>query len=408
MAPDETDCPPISPAVFNRDCQVPRRDKRSRVAVRPPGIRPVALARPKTQVWSSPVPSVVEGLVRQFDCVVRTDRLPCGRDLQVVRRLGRGRQGIVLLVVQAGAFHTHTRYALKVHDPGLFATIASYRDEMRRIAHQASALQRVHHPNLAQCHELLLFGDIGGVLMEYVQGLDLHRLGWLLGKRAAIPDVADSEEATPGADALFAGGTNRWPPGVAFYILRKVLRALEVLHNVGYIHSDIKPGNIMIDRFGTVKVIDFGRAVPASGRERLFLGTPTYMAPEVHRRRTLTPVCDLYSAGLVVLEMLRGRPVFSEDQSGRSLLRAKESLARELEAYLPKDASADGRHLAILRRLLAPTPSARFADAAEADTGQDGIRLLHDELLREQIHRDYDRLLADCMNRVLHPAFRPT
>ena len=112
----------------------------------------------ETQAWFPSNPPAEEGLRKRFEEVVSSDSLRSGRALQIVRPLGRGRQGLVLLVVQSGPFHTHTRYALKVHDPGLFPGAESYTDELRRIAQQASALQRVHHPNLAQCHEMLLFG----------------------------------------------------------------------------------------------------------------------------------------------------------------------------------------------------------------------------------------------------------
>lgn len=350
----------------------------------------------RTQIWEPSRSSADEALFGEFAGLLRIEWLDHLRRLQVIRRLGRGRQGVVLEVKQPGPFNTRTQHALKLHDPGLLLQSQAYEFEMERIARQVDAMQRVHHPNLAQCHEFLLFGNVGGVLMELVDGVDVRKLICL---RAADVAAAGSRLA-PGPfrhEALFVAGTTRWQPGVAFYLLRKILRALDVLHRIGYIHSDIKPGNVMIDRFGTIKLIDFGRAVPTQGDNKPFLGTPVYMAPEAHREGLLSPVSDLYSAGLVILEMLRGCRLFSDAGTGDELVRQKERLADELADGLPDDPNLDERHVAILRRLLAPDPRERFADAADADTGRDGIRILHDELLREQLACDYDRLLATCI-----------
>ncbi|OGV71916.1 MAG: hypothetical protein A3K19_07400 [Lentisphaerae bacterium RIFOXYB12_FULL_65_16] len=353
----------------------------------------------RTLVWTPSASPTDDTLLPAFHRLANAASFAHTHQLRVIRRLGQGRQGVVLAVEQSGPFNTVTEHALKLHDPTPFAGPEAYRQELERIARQVSALQRIHHPNLVQCHEFVLLGDVGSVLMEFIDGLDIQHLTCLRARaNRGVPERQNSRDRTA---ALFVAGTCRWQPGVAFYILRKILRGLDVLHKAGYIHGDIKPQNVMLDRFGTVKLVDFGRAIPSDGSTNLLLGTPLYMAPEVHRRERLTPVSDLYSAGMTILEMLRGRQVLAGAESERELLCQKETLAKRLEDYMPPGILMDERYIAILRRLLSPDPTERFASATEADSGHDGVRLLHDTLLREQLSEDYDRRLAGCLSGLL-------
>jgi serine/threonine protein kinase len=77
------------------------------------------------------------------------------------------------------------------------------------------------------------------------------------------------------------------------------------------VHSDVKPSNIMIDRLGYVRLIDYGRANIINERLSFLLGTPLFMAPEMHRREYALSQSDLFSVGLVGLEMLRGEPLMA-------------------------------------------------------------------------------------------------
>ncbi|WP_246150366.1 Stk1 family PASTA domain-containing Ser/Thr kinase [Agromyces intestinalis] len=108
-------------------------------------------------------------------------------------------------------------------------------------------------------------------------------------------------------------------PAAAVRVLDGVLTALEYSHRAGVVHRDIKPGNIMITTSGQVKVMDFGiaRAVSDSSttvaQTTAILGTASYFSPEQAKGETVDARTDLYSTGVVLFEMLTGRPPFRGD-----------------------------------------------------------------------------------------------
>jgi len=108
-------------------------------------------------------------------------------------------------------------------------------------------------------------------------------------------------------------------PAAAVRVIDGVLTALEYSHRAGVVHRDIKPGNIMITTDGQVKVMDFGiaRAVSDSSttvaQTTAILGTASYFSPEQAKGETVDARTDLYSTGVVLFEMLTGRPPFRGD-----------------------------------------------------------------------------------------------
>ena len=108
-------------------------------------------------------------------------------------------------------------------------------------------------------------------------------------------------------------------PAEAVRIIDGVLTALEYSHRAGVVHRDIKPGNVMITTTGQVKVMDFGiaRAVSDSAttvaQTTAILGTASYFSPEQAKGETVDARTDLYSTGVVLFEMLTGRPPFRGD-----------------------------------------------------------------------------------------------
>lgn len=119
---------------------------------------------------------------------------------------------------------------------------------------------------------------------------------------------------------LVAGGTVRellnergpMPPYAAVAVLKPTLEALAVAHRSGFVHRDVKPENILIGPEGTLKVVDFGlvRAVNSDHHEGYLVGTAAYLAPEQVTGEPITPRCDVYSAGLVLYELLVGTAPF--------------------------------------------------------------------------------------------------
>jgi serine/threonine-protein kinase len=202
---------------------------------------------------------------------------------QIVRHLARGGMAEVYL---ARDLLLDRPVALKVLFPE-FATDRSFVERFRREARSAANL---NHPNIVSIYD---WGEEDGtyfIVMEYVDGLTLrdlvHRQGPLMANRAA----------EIGAD---------------------IAGALQFAHVGGVIHRDVKPGNVLITT-SQVKVTDFGIARAGDPAESLtqagaVMGTATYFSPEQAQGHVVDPRTDVYSLGVVLYEMVAGRPPFTGD-----------------------------------------------------------------------------------------------
>src|SRR6185436_13051921 len=97
----------------------------------------------------------------------------------------------------------------------------------------------------------------------------------------------------------------------------QICEALDYAHGrFGILHRDITPRNIIVDRAGHARLLDFGIAGALGVVDREVLGSPGYMAPEQAQRGTLTPASDIFSLGAVLFEALTGRPAFEKIARG--------------------------------------------------------------------------------------------
>jgi len=281
------------------------------------------------------------------------------------RELGRGRQGIVYLGLRQGARGCVTRHAIKIFDPSIYSSAKKYWTDMGRIAAQTSKLQLVQNPTLVAPEIYEESNGIGYLQMEVVDGISLREL--LDGTHMEqVRARSTDEEWNRFTDVIFRLENDKImiQPGIVLYILRQVLRGLETLHEMGFIHSDVKPANIMIDRLGYVKLIDYGRAMLADEKITILLGTPVYMAPEAHEERVARTYSDIYSLGLVGLEMLRGERLFppEDPKSEAELLEAKNDLPNHLYDILPDHVRHNAQFLILLQRFLEPNPAGTDAN----------------------------------------------
>ena len=193
-------------------------------------------------------------------------------------------------------------------------------------------------------------------------------------------------------------------PGVALYILRRVLMGLMVLHESGFLHADIKPSNIMIDRMGSVKLVDFGRAVEVGEPISILLGSPLYMAPETHRLEPSLVQSDLFSTGLVGLEMLRGETMRDcVDMTDTELLEFKLTLVERVEDMLPEHIRRSKRLVKVLKRFLHPQPGNRYTSAREAEESYYRLRGIYREMGLDA-DAEYDRELLRYLEKITDPA----
>jgi len=154
----------------------------------------------------------------------------------------------------------------------------------------------------------------------------------------------------------------------AWYYFQQLLGAIAAIHALGIVHRDVKPSNILVRLDGLVKLSDFGIArfsdAPTTAATReLAPGTGTYMSPEQVLSRPLDGRSDLYSAAIVLYEMLAGRPPFLDDQGEFSVRKAQvETPPPPIRAYLPQ---APPIVDALFARALAKEPAFRFESAIE-------------------------------------------
>ncbi len=218
-------------------------------------------------------------------------RLPPGYDLEA--EIGRGGMGIVYRARQRGLDRT---VALKVLIDGARATPRD-RDRFRR---EAEAIARLHHPNIVQIHEIGEHEGAPYLALEHVDGPSLA--DWIAGRPRPVVESAR--------------------------LVESLALAMEAAHRVGVIHRDLKPSNVLLTASGDPKVSDFGLAKRLDGHHTFptltdqFLGTPSYMAPELairprrdRRRRedevsVDSPSADVYGLGAILYELLTGRPPF--------------------------------------------------------------------------------------------------
>jgi len=194
-------------------------------------------------------------------------------DYQVIRALGAGGLGAVYEVKHAISGRSE---ALKVMLPGLLET-----PEMaERFHREIRLLASLNHFNIAGLHTAFYHENQLVMVMEFVEGQTFAAL-----TRGAPVSVAN-----------------------AIHWMSQVLLALGVAHAAGIIHRDIKPGNIMLTKDGVVKLLDFGIAfretAPHLTQAGHIFGSPNYMAPEQFTGGMVTPLSDVYSAGITLYELL--------------------------------------------------------------------------------------------------------
>ena len=146
-------------------------------------------------------------------------------------------------------------------------------------------------------------------------------------------------------------------------IAEQLCRALGSAHAQGVVHCDVKPANVLLPPGGGVKVGDFGVARLAEGTSQApsatVAGTPRYMSPEQARGRPTTPATDVYSAGVVLYEMLAGAPPFAHGSAVELGLRHLQDQPPPLPSRVPRGLCA------VVERAMAKSPADRYRDGAE-------------------------------------------
>ena len=254
---------------------------------------------------------------------------------QVIEELGKGGMGRVYKVFDT---KIKDKIALKLIKP----EIASDRETIERFSNELKLARKIRHKNVCGMFDI---GEAEGahfITMEYVGGEDLKTM------------IRMSTGLTV---------------GTVLSIGRQICHGLAEAHSLGVVHRDLKPQNIIIDKGGNAKIMDFG--IARSMREKgitgggIIIGTPEYMSPEQTEAREVDQRSDIYSLGVILYEMATGRVPFE----GETAL----SVAIKHKTEIPKDPKAINPSIPDdLRRLilhcLEKDKAKRYQSAGEVET----------------------------------------
>jgi serine/threonine-protein kinase len=225
------------------------------------------------------------------------------------------------------------RVAVKV----MSRAVSEYSDSVERFRREAVVVARLNHPNIAQVYDYGIEDGAHFIVMEYAEGSDLAHL-----LRDRGPLAADA----------------------ALSVTAQVCAALAAAHRAGVVHRDVKPGNVIVGPDGAVKVTDFGIA-RALGQTALtdvgtVLGTAQYLPPEQARGEAATPASDIYSLGILLYQMVTGRPPFTGDSPVAIAMRHLEESVPAPSDTVPGLPAVVDR---VVARATAKSPADRYADA---------------------------------------------
>ena len=236
-------------------------------------------------------------------------------------------------------------YRARCHRLNRLVAIKILRDDLakdaefrRRFHDESQAVAMLSHPNIMAVYDVSRSSDVEYIVMELIDGITLKQ--YMQKKGAPL----------------------NWRE--ALHFITQIMKALSHAHSRGIIHRDIKPQNIMVLRDGSVKVADFGIARLASAAQNTLtqeaLGSVHYISPEQARGSRIDARSDIYSAGVVLYEMLTGRLPFEGDTPVSVAIQHINSIPlppRELNPDIPEALES------ITMKAMAPNVENRYASA---------------------------------------------
>lgn len=248
---------------------------------------------------------------------------------RVIKQVGKGAFGVVILVED---IVVSDEIVLKFLNPHM----ASDESVVKRFLHELRYSRKITHENVIRIYDFISFGKSHAISMEYFPS---HSLAYEL-KRKKSRDIKRT-----------------------LHIFLDVCNGLWVAHQADVVHRDLKPANILINDDNIVKIVDFGLAAAASQTDSritksgILVGTPTYMAPEQVRGRTIDTRTDIYSLGILLYEILCGKPPYKGEDHMATLFQHVEGKATPAIELNPKiGAELNG----IIMKAMALKPEDRY------------------------------------------------
>ncbi|KAJ2506244.1 Protein kinase [Coemansia sp. RSA 2052] len=245
-----------------------------------------------------------------------------------VKKIGQGASGNVYM---AKSIRTGELVAIKQMD-------LAKQPRKELLVNEILVMKESSHPNIVNYIESFLLNSSDlWVVMEYMEG-------------GALTDVIDNNKMSEVQIAT---------------VCREVCRGLSHLHMQDIIHRDIKSDNVLLGEDGQVKITDFGFCAKLSeqrSKRATMVGTPYWMAPEVVKQKPYGPKVDVWSLGIMVIEMIESEPPYLDEEplkalyliatNGTPALKHPETLSRELKGFLAECLCVDVQSRATMEELL--------------------------------------------------------
>lgn len=280
---------------------------------------------------------------------------------RILEQLGQGGMSVVYKGLDTAL---DREVAVKV----LHAHLAGKEESRRRLAREAKAVARLHHPNILEIFDFAAAdAEQAYIVTEYIRGHTLRH---------------------------YAERTAFEPPEIAALVIHEVAAALAEAHEVGIIHRDLKPENVMVREDGVIKLMDFGIAKIIDRDDRMtmtgaLVGSPAHMAPEIIEGDEAGPEADVFSLGTMLFYFATGRLPFSAANTTATLKKILDGAyddPRQLVSTLSDDLAE------IVATCLARQPSARYANARKL---QVALREYLDSVALGNIAEELSAFFAD-------------
>jgi len=259
---------------------------------------------------------------------------------QIIEELGKGGMGKVYKVHDT---KIKEKIALKLLKP----EIASDKKTIERFSNELKFARKIRHKNVCQMFDLNEEKDTHYITMEYVSGEDLKSTIIRIGQLPIAKTIS---------------------------IAKQICEGLEEAHRLDVVHRDLKPQNIMLDKEGNARIMDFGIARSITGKgitgAGVMIGTPEYMSPEQVEGKEVDPRSDIYSLGVILYEMVTGRVPFEGDTPLSIAVKHKTETPkepRELNSQIPEDLSR------VILRCMEKDKEKRYQSAGEVHSELENI-----------------------------------
>ena len=292
---------------------------------------------------------------------------------EIERTLGAGAQGTVYL-----AHDPRLNRQVAIKTPVVGGKAGEYRRRVDTLLAEARMVSQLSHPNVVPLFDAGEESGLPFLVFEYVEG-------------TVLSQIITRER--------------RLSPARAVSIAADLLAALGYAHSKGVMHRDIKPGNVMLTADGSARVMDFGIARQIADNTPDtpdgLRGTLCYLAPEYVNSGLYTPSCDLYSAGVVLYEMLTGQRAVN----GRNVFEILHRAANEpIAAPSTLNPEVDEKLDDLVFKALAPQPEHRYASAEEME---EALRKYLDPASAERSGADAGGTLEFLLRRMRHKSDFP-